>query len=118
LSTPSRYLPAWHDVDFEETLMRQGFNFIIRTHALLRLRFVVLLAASAGFPFARVQICSRSSIPPFDCLLVLFIGHNDSTLFARIAARFSLHGGDFFQVFGLERRFTIDLSALEHEFSC
>ena len=45
------------------------------------------------------------------------IGHNDSTLFCPHCSKIQPPpGGDFFQVFGLERRFDIDLSALEHEF--
>jgi molecular chaperone HscB len=45
------------------------------------------------------------------------IGHNDSTLFCPHCSKIQPPpGGDFFQVFGLERRFTIDLPALEHEF--
>jgi molecular chaperone HscB len=45
------------------------------------------------------------------------IGHNDSTLFCPHCSKIQPPpGGDYFQVFGLERRFTIDLSALEHEF--
>jgi molecular chaperone HscB len=45
------------------------------------------------------------------------IGHNDSTLFCPHCSKIQPPpGGDFFQVFGLERRFTVDLSALEHEF--
>ncbi|MGD0519687.1 MAG: Fe-S protein assembly co-chaperone HscB [Terracidiphilus sp.] len=45
------------------------------------------------------------------------IGHNDSTLFCPHCSKIQPPpGGDFFQVFGLQRRFAIDLSALEHEF--
>ncbi len=45
------------------------------------------------------------------------IGHNDSTLFCPHCSKIQPPpGGDFFQVFGLERRFGIDLSALESEF--
>ena len=45
------------------------------------------------------------------------IGHNDSTLFCPHCSKIQPPpGGDFFQVFGLERRFAIDLSSLEHEF--
>lgn len=45
------------------------------------------------------------------------IGHNDSTLFCPHCSKIQPPpGGDFFQVFGLDRRFQIDLSALEHEF--
>jgi molecular chaperone HscB len=45
------------------------------------------------------------------------IGHNDSTLFCPHCSKIQPPpGGDFFQVFGLEHRFAIDLSALEHEF--
>jgi molecular chaperone HscB len=45
------------------------------------------------------------------------IGHNDSTLFCPHCSKIQPPpGGDFFQVFGLERRFTVDLLALEHEF--
>ena len=45
------------------------------------------------------------------------IGHNDSTLFCPHCSKIQPPpGGDYFQVFGLERRFAIDLSALEHEF--
>ena len=45
------------------------------------------------------------------------IGHNDSTLFCPHCSKIQPPpGGDFFQGFGLERRFDIDLSALEHEF--
>ncbi|MGD0736609.1 MAG: Fe-S protein assembly co-chaperone HscB [Terracidiphilus sp.] len=45
------------------------------------------------------------------------IGHNDSTLFCPHCSKIQPPpGGDFFQVFSLERRFTIDLPALETEF--
>jgi molecular chaperone HscB len=45
------------------------------------------------------------------------IGHNDSTLFCPHCSKIQPPpGGDFFQVFSLDRRFTIDLPALEHEF--
>ncbi len=45
------------------------------------------------------------------------IGHNDSTLFCPHCSKIQPPpGGDFYQVFGLERRFAVDLSALEHEF--
>ena len=45
------------------------------------------------------------------------IGHNDSTLFCPHCSKIQPPpGGDYFQVFSLERRFTLDLSALEHEF--
>src|ERR1035438_3534141 len=45
------------------------------------------------------------------------IGHNDSTLFCPHCSKIQPPpGGDFFQVFGLVRRFAVDLSALEHEF--
>jgi molecular chaperone HscB len=45
------------------------------------------------------------------------IGHNDSTLFCPHCSKIQPPpGGDFFQVFGLERRFQIDLPALETEF--
>jgi molecular chaperone HscB len=45
------------------------------------------------------------------------IGHNDSTLFCPHCSKIQPPpGGDFFQVFGLERKFQIDLPALEHEF--
>ena len=45
------------------------------------------------------------------------IGHNDSTLFCPHCSKIQPPpGGDFFQVFGLERRFQVDLPALEHEF--
>jgi molecular chaperone HscB len=45
------------------------------------------------------------------------IGHNDSTLFCPHCSKIQPPpGGDFFKVFSLERRFTIDLAALEHEF--
>jgi len=45
------------------------------------------------------------------------IGHNDSTLFCPHCSKIQPPpGGDFYQVFGLERRFTIDLPVLEHEF--
>jgi molecular chaperone HscB len=45
------------------------------------------------------------------------IGHNDSTLFCPHCSKIQPPpGADFFQVFGLERRFSIDLPALEHEF--
>ena len=46
-----------------------------------------------------------------------FIGHNDSTLFCPHCSKIQPPpGGDFFQVFGLERRFSVDLPTLEHEF--
>jgi molecular chaperone HscB len=45
------------------------------------------------------------------------MGHNDSALFCPHCGKIQPPpGGDFFQVFGLERGFQIDLSALEHEF--
>jgi molecular chaperone HscB len=45
------------------------------------------------------------------------IGHNDSTLFCPHCSKIQPPpGGDFFQVFSLERRFSVDLPALEHEF--
>ena len=45
------------------------------------------------------------------------IGHNDSTLFCPHCSKIQPPpGGDFFQVFALERRFNVDLSMLEHEF--
>ena len=45
------------------------------------------------------------------------IGHNDSTLFCPHCSKIQPPPGcDFFQVFGLERRFQVDLSLLEHEF--
>jgi molecular chaperone HscB len=45
------------------------------------------------------------------------IGHNDSTLFCPHCSKIQPPpGGDFYQVFGLDRRFTIDLPVLEHEF--
>ncbi len=45
------------------------------------------------------------------------IGHNDSTLFCPHCSKIQPPpGGDYFQVFGLERGFQIDLAALEHEF--
>jgi len=45
------------------------------------------------------------------------IGHNDSTLFCPHCSKIQPPpGGDFFQVFGLERRFSVDLPMLEHEF--
>ncbi|MGA2050606.1 MAG: Fe-S protein assembly co-chaperone HscB [Terracidiphilus sp.] len=45
------------------------------------------------------------------------IGHNDSTLFCPHCSKIQPPpGGDFFQVFGLQRAFQIDLPALEHEF--
>jgi molecular chaperone HscB len=45
------------------------------------------------------------------------VGHNDSTLFCPHCSKIQPPpGGDYFQVFGLERRFQVDLSMLEHEF--
>ena len=45
------------------------------------------------------------------------IGHNDSTLFCPHCSKIQPPpGGDFFQVFSLERQFNVDLPALEHEF--
>jgi molecular chaperone HscB len=45
------------------------------------------------------------------------IGHNDSTLFCPHCSKIQPPpGGDYFQVFGLERGFQVDLPALEHEF--
>jgi molecular chaperone HscB len=45
------------------------------------------------------------------------IGHNDSTLFCPHCSKIQPPpGGDYFQVFGLERAFQVDLAALEHEF--
>ena len=56
------------------------------------------------------------SAVPIACWSCL-IGHNDSTLFCPHCSKIQPPpGGDFFQVFGLERRFAIDLSSLEHEF--
>ncbi|MGD0732242.1 MAG: Fe-S protein assembly co-chaperone HscB [Terracidiphilus sp.] len=45
------------------------------------------------------------------------IGHNDSTLFCPHCSKIQPPPGcDFYQVFGLERRFQVDLPALEREF--
>jgi molecular chaperone HscB len=45
------------------------------------------------------------------------IGHNDSTLFCPHCSKIQPPpGGDYFQVFGLERGFQVNLPALEHEF--
>jgi molecular chaperone HscB len=45
------------------------------------------------------------------------IGHTDSTLFCPHCSKIQPPpGGDFFQVFGLQRTFQVDLPALEHEF--
>ena len=45
------------------------------------------------------------------------VGHNDSTLFCPHCSKIQPPpGGDFFQVFGLQRAFQVDLQALEHEF--
>lgn len=45
------------------------------------------------------------------------VGHNDSTLFCPHCSKIQPPpGGDYFQVFGLEHRFTVDLPVLEHEF--
>jgi molecular chaperone HscB len=45
------------------------------------------------------------------------VGHNDSTLFCPHCSKIQPPpGGDYFQVFALERRFNVDLSMLEHEF--
>jgi len=45
------------------------------------------------------------------------VGHTDSTLFCPHCSKIQPPpGGDFFQVFGLERKFQIDLPAMEHEF--
>ena len=45
------------------------------------------------------------------------VGHNDSTLFCPHCSKIQPPpGGDYFQVFGLERRFNVDLPMLEHEF--
>ncbi len=45
------------------------------------------------------------------------IGHTHSTLFCPHCSKIQPPpGGDYFQVFGLGRRFQIDLPALEHEF--
>jgi molecular chaperone HscB len=45
------------------------------------------------------------------------IGHNESTLFCPHCSKIQPPpGGDFFQVFGLERGFEVELSALELEF--
>jgi len=45
------------------------------------------------------------------------IGHNDSTRFARIAARFSLRPAAIIFLFSeLEPKLNLDLTALEHEF--
>jgi len=45
------------------------------------------------------------------------IGHTHSTLFCPHCSKIQPPpGGDYFQVFGLQRRFQVDLPALEHEF--
>jgi molecular chaperone HscB len=45
------------------------------------------------------------------------VAHNDSTLFCPHCSKIQPPpGGDYFQVFGLERGFLVDLSALESEF--
>jgi molecular chaperone HscB len=45
------------------------------------------------------------------------VAHNDSTLFCPHCSKIQPPpGGDFFQVFGLDRRFSVDLPALEREF--
>jgi molecular chaperone HscB len=45
------------------------------------------------------------------------IGHIDTTLFCPHCSKIQPPpGGDFFQVFSLERQFNVDLPALEHEF--
>jgi molecular chaperone HscB len=45
------------------------------------------------------------------------IGHNDSTLFCPHCSKIQPPpGGDYFQVFGLDHRFALDLPVLEHEF--
>jgi molecular chaperone HscB len=45
------------------------------------------------------------------------VAHNDSTLFCPHCSKIQPPpGGDFFQVFGLERGFQVDLPALEQEF--
>ena len=45
------------------------------------------------------------------------IGHNDSTLFCPHCSKIQPPpGGDYFQVFGLQRDFQVDLAALELEF--
>ncbi len=45
------------------------------------------------------------------------IGHTHSTLFCPHCSKIQPPpGGDYFQVFGLQRRFHVDLPALEHEF--
>ena len=45
------------------------------------------------------------------------VAHNDSTLFCPHCSKIQPPpGGDYFQVFGLERGFQVDLAALEHEF--
>ena len=45
------------------------------------------------------------------------IGHTHSTLFCPHCSKIQPPpGGDYFQVFGLERKFHVDLPALEHEF--
>lgn len=45
------------------------------------------------------------------------VGHNDSTLFCPHCSKIQPPpGGDFFHVFGLQRKFQIDLPAIEQEF--
>jgi molecular chaperone HscB len=45
------------------------------------------------------------------------VAHNESTLFCPHCSKIQPPpGGDYFQVFGLERGFQVDLPALEHEF--
>ena len=45
------------------------------------------------------------------------IGHNDSTLFCPHCSKIQPPpGGDYFSVFGIEPKLSLDLSALEHEF--
>jgi molecular chaperone HscB len=45
------------------------------------------------------------------------VAHNDSTLFCSHCSKIQPPpGGDYFQVFGLDRKFQIDLSSLENEF--
>jgi molecular chaperone HscB len=56
------------------------------------------------------------SAVPIACWSCL-IGHNDSTLFCPHCSKIQPPpGGDYFQVFGLERGFQVDLAALEQEF--
>ena len=75
------------------------------------MRFVVLLV---GFGPSMLNVLD--SAVPIACWSCS-VGHVDSTLFCPHCSKIQPPpGGDYYRVFGLERRFQIDLDALEREF--